>query len=310
MPPEPTDSEWKTRVTPIRRPAVTEQPAVLVLIYPEGPGIGTLFQLERARTFIGRGSDCDIVLEEDSVSRRHARIELRPDSITVTDLESTNGTYVNERQVMGTQVLANGDLVQIGNTIFKFFSGGNIEAEYHEVIYRMTIIDGLTGAYNKRYLMELLDRELARFERYGRPLSVAVFDLDHFKKINDTHGHLTGDHVLRELARRIQGRIRKEEVFARYGGEEFVVFLPEAGHQGAMEFAEQLRTLVEATPFEFEGQVIPVTISVGVATIQGGAKNASIETSTFLKVADDNLYRAKRQGRNCVVGEILRTAQR
>ena len=123
--------------------------------------------------------------------------------------------------------LRDSDLVKIGSAIFKFLSGSGIETAYHEEIYRMTIVDGLTGAHNKRYFVEFLEREIARCSRYGRPLSLLMFDIDHFKQINDVHGHLTGDFVLKELARRLLARIRKEELLARYGGEEFAVVLPE-----------------------------------------------------------------------------------
>ena len=162
----------------------------------------------------------------------------------------------------------------------------------------MTIIDGLTEAHNKRYLLDYLEREVARCVRYGRPLSLVMFDIDHFKKINDTFGHLTGDHVLREIGRRVRARIRKEELLARYGGEEFIIVLPEAGHQGALEFADQLRQLVSEESIEFEGDSIDVTISVGVTTIEG----EPIDVSRFIKLADENLYEAKRSGRDRVVG--------
>jgi diguanylate cyclase (GGDEF)-like protein len=219
-------------------------------------------------------------------------------AIIATDLDSTNGTYVNEEPLKPRAALGNGDLLQIGNAIFKFLTGGNIETNYHEAIYRMTIIDGLTGAHNKRFLIDFLDRELARAMRYSRPMSLVMFDLDHFKKVNDTHGHLTGDHVLRELTRRIAARIRREELLARYGGEEFVVVLPEADHQGAMTFAEVIRGLVADEAVEFEGNILNMTISLGVATYSG----EPIEVNAFIKEADDNLYRAKNGGRNRVVG--------
>jgi len=291
--------EGKTRITHVKRTTdVGTQPVCLVLIYPTGPDMGRKYPLEGDVCLIGRGSDCDIVVDLDSVSRRHAQIERRQSTIIITDLGSTNGTYVNEKQVQ-ERALSDGDQVKIGNAIFKYLSGGNVESSYHEAIYRMTIIDGLTEAYNSRYFVEFLDREMARCARYQRPLSLVMFDLDHFKKINDTHGHLAGDFVLREMARRLRSRIRKEELFARYGGEEFVVVLPEAGHQGAMDFAEQIRRLVEREPFNFEEDVIPLTISVGVATIEG---QEHVDSALFVKMADDNLYRAKRGGRNRVVG--------
>jgi two-component system, cell cycle response regulator len=290
--------EGKTRITNVKPAGASTELACLVLIYPAGPDLGRKFIIDHDAILIGRGSDSDIVVDLDSVSRRHAQIERRAAVIMVSDLGSTNGTYVNETQV-SERALTDGDQVKIGNAIFKFLSGGNVESSYHEAIYRMTIIDGLTEAHNKRYFLEFLDRELARCARYHRPLSLSMFDIDHFKKINDNHGHLAGDFILRELVRRLRARIRKEELLARYGGEEFVAVLPEAGHSGAMDFAEQIRKIVERETFEFEEEVIPVTISVGVATIDG---KSTVDVAQFIKQADDNLYRAKRAGRNRVVG--------
>ena len=290
--------ESRTRITHVKpAPMTGSQPACLVLIYPTGAQMGRRFTLDGDALLIGRGSDCDIVVDLDSVSRRHARIERREGVIVVCDLNSTNGTYVNEEPV-DERPLCDGDQVKIGNAIFKFLSGGNVEAGYHEAIYRMNIIDGLTEVYNKRYFVDFLDREMARCVRYKRPLSLVMFDIDHFKKINDTHGHLAGDFVLREMCRRLRTRIRKEELLARYGGEEFVAVLPEAGHAGAMDFAEQIRHIVEREPFEFEAEVIPLTVSAGVATIVG----EPIDALKFIKMADENLYRAKYNGRNRVVG--------
>jgi diguanylate cyclase (GGDEF)-like protein len=291
--------DWKTRITEIRGPAKPEGAsgqACLVLIYPAGADLGKRYELQGLEIVIGRGADCDIQVDRDSVSRRHAKVERAGAGWRVVDLGSTNGTYVNDNPV-SERTLDDGDLVKIGNAIFKFLTGGNIENAYHEEIYQMTIIDGLTRAHNKRYFIENLDRELARCGRNRRPVSLVMFDIDHFKKINDTHGHLTGDHVLKELAGRVRTRIRKEEIFARYGGEEFVVLLPEAANSNAVEFAEQLRRLVERQNFEFEGDSIPVTISCGVATVA-----EEMPSEGFIKLADDNLYKAKRNGRNKVIG--------
>ena len=291
--------DWKTRVTEVRAPAKVEGTggqACLVWIYPAGADLGRRFELQSTEMVIGRGSDSDLQVDKDSVSRRHARIERRGARWAVVDLGSTNGTYVNDSPV-ADKLLDDGDLVKIGAAIFKFLTGGNVEAAYHEEIYQMTIIDGLTRANNKRYFTENLERELARIARHRRPVSLVMFDIDHFKLINDNHGHLTGDHVLKELAGRVRSRVRREEIFARYGGEEFVVLLPEAGHDAAIEFAEQIRRLIERDPFLFEGDVIPVTISCGVATVE-----EELPAEGFIKLADDNLYRAKRSGRNRVVG--------
>src|SRR4030095_8609 len=137
----------------------------------------------------------------------------------VEDLGSTNGSYVNDVPVQRS-VLRDNDFLKIGAAIFKFLSCAGVEASYYEEIYRMTIIDGLTGAHNKRYFLEFLEREAARCARHRRPVSLRMFAIDHFKKINDTHGHLTGDYVLKEMSKRLLGRVRREELLARYGGEE------------------------------------------------------------------------------------------
>jgi diguanylate cyclase (GGDEF)-like protein len=125
-----------------------------------------------------------------------------------------------------------------------------------------------------------------------------MFDIDHFKAINDKHGHLTGDYVLREMSRRLLGRVRREELLARYGGEEFAAVLPETDIAGARTFGEQVRRLVGDQVFEYEGDKFTVTVSVGVACVEG----EDIDVTSFIKTADDNLYRAKREGRNRVIG--------
>jgi two-component system, cell cycle response regulator len=294
-------SEWKTRITKVQvvKPKGEPGEACLVLVYPPGPDMGKKFPLARNEVVLGRGSDCDIQVDRDSVSRRHARIFRIPADPTwmIEDLGSTNGSYVNDNQVQRS-VLKDNDLVKIGAAIFKFLSGTGVEAAYYEEIYRMTIIDGLTGAHNKRSFLEFLEREIARCARHRRPLSLLMFDIDHFKSINDTHGHLTGDYVLKEMSKRLLGRIRREELLARYGGEEFAAVLPETDHTGAMAFGEQIRRLVGDEAFEYEGDRFPVTVSVGVATVEG----EDIDATAFIKMADDNLYRAKREGRNRVIG--------
>ncbi len=290
--------DWKTRITKVS--AVSRPPegsACLVWIYPADAEMGKRLKLEKEELTIGRGSDVDITIDRDSVSRRHAKIVQSGNQYAIIDLGSTNGTYVNDEPI-SERTLRDGDLVKIGNAIYKFLSGGNVESAYHEEIYKLTIIDGLTQAHNKRYFMEFLERELARVSRTGRPLTLVMFDIDHFKVINDTHGHLTGDAILKDLCTRIFTTVRKDELLARYGGEEFVVVLPEANHEGGLEFAERIRHLVEAEPFTFEGDTIRVTISVGTATTMG----ETVTVTQFIKEADDNLYAAKRGGRNMVVG--------
>jgi len=197
-------SEWKTRITKVQvvKPAKEAGEACLVLIYPPGPDMGKRFPLSRSEIVLGRGADCDIQVDRDSVSRRHARVFKSGDAWTVEDLQSTNGSYVNDVQVTRS-VLRDADFVKIGAAIFKFLSGSGIEASYHEEIYKMTIIDALTGAHNKRYFLEFIEREIARCARYRRPLSLLMFDIDHFKAINDTYGHLVGTRFCGALRRRV-----------------------------------------------------------------------------------------------------------
>ena len=292
-------SEWKTRITKVQlvKPKVQAGDACLVLIYPPGADMGKRFPLNRDEVVLGRGGDCTIQVDRDSVSRKHARVFRVGDQWMVEDLGSTNGSYVNDVPIQRSP-LRDSDFLKIGAAIFKFLSGTGIENSYHEEIYKMTIVDGLTGAHNKRYFLEFLEREIARCSRYGRPLSLLMFDLDHFKLVNDTHGHLTGDFVLKEMSRRLLGRVRKEELLARYGGEEFAAVLPETDNQGAMHFAEDIRKIVADVPFEYEGDSFTVTVSIGVATLDG----ENVEPAEFIKIADENLYKAKREGRNRVVG--------
>jgi two-component system cell cycle response regulator len=288
----------KTVVTAISK--ISERPvakeACLVVIY--GLELGKKFNVGRPQTIVGRSSKADIQIDQEAVSRNHCKIINTGNAILLRDTESTNGTYVND-EVVDEYVLRDGDLVKVGRVIFKFLSGNNIESAYHEEIYRLTTIDGLTQAFNRRYFTETLERELGRAQRYRRDLSLLMFDIDRFKSVNDSHGHLAGDYVLRHLASVLRPRIRREDVFARYGGEEFAIILPELDLHSAMQFAEKIRKLVESTAFRFDDVVIPVTISVGAATMSAVPTSSPAE---FVKIADDNLFAAKQGGRNRVVG--------
>ncbi|HWN68856.1 MAG TPA: GGDEF domain-containing protein [Haliangium sp.] len=287
-----------TVVTPVSRIAdrPTTSEACLVVIY--GHDLGKKYNLDRDNLIIGRSSGADIRLEQEAVSRNHCKLVNNGESVMVRDLGSTNGTYVND-QLVGEHRLHDGDLVKIGRCIFKFLSGDNIESSYHEEIYRLTTIDGLTQVYNKRYFMEALEREMGRAQRYSRDLSLLLFDIDHFKSVNDTYGHLAGDYVLKQLAVEIKRRIRREDVLARYGGEEFAIVLPELDHANAMHFAEKIRRIAAEAKFRFDETDIPVTVSVGVTTLEASVQQ---DAAGFIKRADEALYRAKSNGRNCVVG--------
>lgn len=272
--------------------------ACLVHIYPSGPDMGRRYPLRPGRTLIGRGEASGVRVQDNSVSRVHAWVESNTEGCYILDQKSLNGTHVNDRPVVGAHQLTDGDYVRIGNAIFRYLEGGNIEAEYHEELHRLAIVDGLTQLHNRRYLLEFLDRELARARRHARPLSVLLFDIDRFKSINDTHGHLCGDAVLREMSNRLKPTIRREDLLSRYGGEEFCVVLVESDHQQAVGAGERIRRTVEGQPFEFEGESLPVTVSVGAAA----ADSEHERPEELLQAADVKLYQAKRTGRNKVVG--------
>lgn len=289
----------ETRVTKFSRISekVGGTEACVVIIYsPDKSQLGKKFPLAEGELSIGRDAGNTIVLDNDNVSRRHAKLFVQNGNLVAQDLGSTNGTYCNDVEIT-EQVLRNGDFVKVGSTIFKYLSGGNVESLYHEEIYRLTIVDGLTQTNNKRYFLEFLEREMARCHRYNRALSLIMFDIDHFKKVNDEFGHLAGDYVLRELATNIAGKIRKEECFARYGGEEFALVMPEAPKDNVVYFAEKVRRLVADHDFIFEDKRMPVTISLGVAEMTPDVQ----VPQQFIKKADTALYEAKRGGRNRVV---------
>jgi diguanylate cyclase (GGDEF)-like protein len=290
----------ETRVTKISsiKELATPVDAECCIVQIHGPELGKKYALQESEFTIGRGEDNHIVVELDNVSRKHARIIRRQGRMFVEDLKSTNGTFLNDQEVRQETLLRSGDIIKVGGSIFKFLTGDNVELQYHETIYTLTIQDGLTGINNKRFFLEYLEREMGRCHRYGRPLTLMMFDIDFFKKINDVHGHLAGDYVLRELAQTIKKMVRKEQCFARYGGEEFAVVIPEDGAEKAHIFAEKIRRTIEEKQFAFENQEIPVTLSLGMADM--GAD--MVEPLQFIKVADANLYKAKKAGRNRVVG--------
>lgn len=275
------------------RPNLGKGEACLVVIY--GDELGRRYSLERPATTIGRAKDSDVRVDQEAVSRNHACVRSQDGALTLRDLGSTNGTYVNEQPVRESR-LRNGDLVQVGRTIFKVLHGDRVEAAYHEEVFRLSTTDGLTQLYNRRYFMEQVAREEARARRYGRPLSLVILDVDHFKEINDRHGHVGGDHVLRQLATLLRANLRQEDLLGRYGGEEFAILLPETDAEGGRSMAEKIRNLVESARFQFEEESIAVTVSAGISSTAPDTQ----DHEDLLRSADEKLYEAKRAGRNRV----------
>lgn len=283
-----TDKVERQPVSPDGRPC---------LVVLHGANIGASHCLEGAQTVVGRISAVEIQLVEESVSRRHAVVQQESGGFSVHDLGSTNGTFVNDRRVEHSEVRS-GDLIQIGDTTFKFLSGETIESQYHDDIYRLSTFDSLTQAFNKRFFLNALECELNRSSRHGGAVSLVLLDIDRFKQINDTHGHLAGDRILMELASVVQRNIRKEDIVARFGGEEFAVVLPETIKDGARRVCEKLRALVEGHAFEYKDTKIPVTISLGGYTLEHVPRDADVDA--MISRADAKLYEAKQAGRNCV----------
>ncbi len=282
-------------------PVSAHREACLVHIYPTGPWMGLRHLLTDRPLIVGRGEDCDIRVLDTSVSRRHVRIERINEDYFVLDMQSTNGTYVNDRPSLPGDPLPmrDGDYLRVGNCIFRYLASGNVEADYHEEIYRLTIVDALTQIANARYFNEFLEREVLRTVRHHRPLSLVLFDIDRFKGINDQLGHLGGDFTLRELAACVKKVVRREDLFARYGGEEFALVLIETGQPEATFVAERIRQLVEAHQFRFDDKLFNLTISLGVAE---SPLDGTATPRELMRRADENLYSAKRAGRNKVIG--------
>ncbi len=273
----------------------------LVQIYPTNIVEG-LVRLDGERLTIGREQSNDIPLLDGSVSRFHAKLERCDEGYILTDLGSTNGTVVDEVSVQ-EHILVGGETIRFGSFIFKFLRASGIEAQYHATVYNAMTRDGLTGAFNKSYLLDSLSQEIARSHRCDRPLCVMILDIDHFKKVNDTFGHLVGDEVLREFSKRIASAKREDDLLCRYGGEEFVVILGETHLQDAMAIAEKCIRAVGSIPFATSAGEIAVTVSIGVGSIGAGPLPADIKTLdsvALLAMADVQLYRAKESGRNRV----------
>ena len=258
--------------------------------------IGRRHVLSDAAVTIGRSPNSTIVVESETVSRVHARIQRQEIGFVLVDCGSVNGTYLGDDRVR-EHALRSGDLIKVGPCILKYLAAGDVEAGFNEEIHRLTITDGLTGIANRRAFEDSIKAEVHRALRHARPLSLVMFDLDHFKKVNDTYGHMAGDHVLKTVASVVRSRIRQGDVLARYGGEEFALLLPETSKATAAQLAEEIRAAVANAEVTFEDQIIPVTVSLGVAEVTSDLPTPH----ELVKAADARLYDAKRGGRNRIV---------
>ena len=277
-------------------PSADETSPCLVMI--RGPQLGWRIQLPHGETLLGRAPGCAVVVPLEGVSRQHCAFQVANRSVAIRDLGSKNGTWVNGERIPPHQgvALSNGAVLHTGDASFKLLGHGDAESEYHDAVYRMLTEDALTQVKNRRFLMEVLEREVARENRGESGLGLLLADVDAFKRINDEAGHVSGDTVLREIAALIKRQARRNDCLARYGGDEFAVVLTETTRAGAEIFAERLRGQVEHTRFELDGKVVPVTVSIGVAFWSPEIGS----TEAFLNAADVALYAAKAAGRNRV----------
>lgn len=267
-----------------------------------GKSVGKMYKLEPGEYVVGRSAQVDLVVDDPSISRSHAKVLWNEQGeIHIKDLESTNGTFINGKRA-SNGMIKDGDKIRLGETcILKFTYQDELEENFQKHLYESATKDHLTKIYNKKFFVERLQSEHTFARRHGTIFSLVIFDVDHFKAINDTHGHQVGDFVLHRLAEIITKIIRIEDVFARYGGEEFIILLRGIVEQRAQMFAERMRRTIEKSVFQYKGITIPVTVSVGVAT----HNERQYETADgMVEEADNHLYAAKRSGRNAVRGPL------
>jgi diguanylate cyclase (GGDEF)-like protein len=268
----------------------------LVVVYQRDGGAGRCIKLDRLPLRLGRDPNNELVLADDGVSRRHARIEKRSERMVLMDVGSTNGTLLNDAELSGIAELRTGDRIQVGSTIFKYLSASDLEAALHEQIFSNATTDALTGLRSKRHLSDELGREFSRARRYNRKFSILMIDIDHFKQVNDRYGHQVGDITLRAVASNVLSCLHSDDLAARYGGEEFMVVLLETKLEEAVAIAERIRRAIAELVVSYREALLQVTVSIGCAEYSHADEN---EVRLFER-ADQRMYAAKEAGRNTV----------
>jgi len=261
-----------------------------------GAEVGKTFKLKDGVTMLGRSTRADVRIDDDSISRLHAKVTLTGPNIVIEDLGSSNGTVVNGARVTRGP-LKDGDKIRLGETvILKFSFHDRFDESFAQKMYDAALRDSLTKIYNKKFLLDHLSQEVSYAKRHKSKLTLIMFDLDHFKRINDTYGHVAGDQVLIQTAVRVTALLRGEDVFARYGGEEFCIVLRDISLEHAGGLAERIRTTLEAHAFRSASAELRATASLGVAEYDGDG-----DVAALIEAADSALYAAKGAGRNRVL---------
>ncbi|MBI1753065.1 MAG: diguanylate cyclase [Acidobacteria bacterium] len=271
-------------------------PPEWALVAYAGAALGRVFPLTGGTVIIGRAPDAGVTLLDGEVSRHHARIRLEEGQVQVEDLGSTNGTRVNGEAVHGPRSLKAGDRLSLGGHVLKVVCLDSLERAFHETLLDLSTKDPLTGLANRGSSLAEFQNRFGLSLRYGRPLSVVVCDLDHFKQVNDTFGHGAGDVVLRIFGERLLTTLREADLAGRIGGEEFLMVLPETDLAGARPFAERLRRTIASMPISLASGPLNITCSLGIAERAA----SDLEAGQLLARADAALYRAKAGGRNLV----------
>ena len=270
-----------------------------------GPQAGRVYTLSPGMNVIGRALDAEVCLNAMGVSRRHSCITVSESGCELKDLGSTNGTIYHGSLLQGPTTLKDGDRIGLGaETVLQFRVEDQIERHMRDRLYELATRDPLTNAHNRRFFDERLDSEWPWARRHSRACALLWLDIDHFKSVNDGHGHIAGDAVLEQLSLRISKSLRREDLFARVGGEEFAVLCRATDAVDAVHLAERLRRSIDTAPFVWREANLRVTVSIGVAT----SNEKGIDSvSDLMERADKRLYAAKKAGRNRVMGPKLPT---
>jgi two-component system, cell cycle response regulator len=245
-----SDEEVSTRATEatiaMPTPTTQRQSTRALLTVVTGPSVGRVYSVRDGETVLGRGKEAHVRLDDAGASRAHAHIVTSAGGqYFLADMGSTNGTFLGGRRIDKKVELSSGDRINIGPNIVVSFAILDAQAERlaHQ-LYESSVRDPLTRAHNRRYLVERLASELAYARRHKTRLSLILFDLDLFKRVNDTYGHLAGDDVLRDVSALVSRLIRSEDLFARFGGEEFIILVRGISHTNVGRFAERVRAAV------------------------------------------------------------------
>jgi two-component system cell cycle response regulator len=281
-----------------RHLATPEQRDRALLVRTDSTNAGQVIKLTGDRFGLGRHPDNQACVDDDGISRFHARISIDKTKYWVEDLGSSNGTYINGRRITSCE-LNNGDTLNLGPRVsFRFSAATEHEERVLKQLYESSVRDPLTGTFNRHYFSSQLTSEFAYAARHEQPLSVIMLDIDFFKKVNDTHGHLGGDAALVHVAQVFAKGLRTEDLLSRYGGEEFVILLRGIPIDRSTAVADRLRQSLETQPVVHGETTFTITASFGCASL---ADSEATTIEALLEAADRRLYRAKEAGRNRVI---------